>query len=207
MRKFTRLMVTLDVLVATAIAGFLLLWGILAGLGMTNHPASLTTLLQQAGADRSVRLGLEGASAGLLLLHLLWLDAAVRHSRRGNIIALQKEDGSLIIAVSAVEDSLERVVKAQSGVRDVRVRVRVPRQPGQAAEVVLVASILDSEGILAVEERMRQAIRRRFQEILPQQDLRVSVRLRRFVADESPKPRRGEVERVYRGPEYPLEGY
>ena len=207
MRKFTRLMAALDVLVATSFAGVLLLWGILSGLGMAHHPMSLATLLDQAGADRSQRLILEGVAAGLLLLHLLWLDAAVRHSRRRNIIELQKEDGSLIIAVSAVEDSLERVVKAQSGVRDVRVRVRVPRQPGQPTEVVLVASILDSEGILAIEERMRQAIRRRFQEILPQQDLRVGVRLRRFVESEAPKSRRGDVERIYRGPEYPLEGY
>lgn len=206
MRKFTRLMVTLDVIVAIVFAGFLLLWGILSGLGMAHHPTSLTTLLDQARTDRAVRLGLEGAAAGLLLLHLLWLDAVVRHSRRGNIIELQKEDGSLIIAVSAVEDSLERVVKAQSGVRDVRVRVRVPAQPGQPAEVVLVASILDSEGILAVEERMRQAIRRRFQEILPRQELRVSVRLRRFVAAEALKPRRDDGERIYRGPEYPLDG-
>lgn len=205
MRKFTRLMVGIDVTIIMGLSLVLLCWGILCEMQMVMPREIVKAAVGEAASDPSIRMAIEVTAGALLLLHLVWMERVVRLARRGNVIELEKPDGTLVIAVSAVEDSLERVVKQQSGVRDVRVRMRVPEMPTLPVEVVLVASILDSEGILAVEDRMRQAIRRRFEEILPHLDLRVSVRLRRFVAGDG-KPRE-EAGRVYRGPEYPLEGY
>lgn len=209
MRKFTRVVFLLDGLLVSGASLLVLAWGILShpALGLHHSLRSMEEALRISLGDPAFRLGLEAGAAGFILLHLFWVDWALRSRRRGNVIVVPREDGSLIIALSAVEDSLERAVKQQAGVRDVRVRVRVPREPESTADVVVVASILDAEGIHAVEERMRQAVKRRFQEILPSKALRVSVRLRRFVAGEPHRRRGDEVERVYRGPEYPVEGF
>ncbi|GEM_PF-3938584 len=209
MRRFSRLILGIDGILVMGLSLAVLCWGILdiQHIDTTLRPlkdAALTAL-----SDPSTRLGIQGTALGLLLLHLIWMERMLNSRRQANIIVVQKDDGTLIIALSAVEDSLERALKQQSGVRDVRVRMRKAESPDLPADVVCVASILDGEGIHTVEERMRQAVKRRFQEILPQQMVRVSVRLRRFVAAEGPRGRRagGETERVYRGPEYPVEGF
>ena len=207
MRRFTRLILTIDCLVVTGLSLLILAWGILTTFHVGRGLIPMGTAVRASLQDPAVRLGVQAGALVIFLLHLLWMDWALRARRRGSVIVMSKDDGSLIIAISAVEDSLERAVKQQSGVREVRVRVRVPQEPGQCADVIVVASILDAEGIHAVEERMRQAVRRRFHEILPDQSLRVSVRLRRFVSGEPSRPRRDDAERIYRGPEYPVEGF
>lgn len=207
MRKFSRMMVGLDALLVTGLCLALISWALLVERGLSNDAqARFVRALSGATRDRAMLLSAGGAALGLLVLHLLWLDRTLRLRRQAGVIVIPKEDGSLIIAVPAVEDSLERVLKQQSGVRDVRVRVHVPEEPMAPADVVAVASVLDVEGIHVIEERMRQAVRRRFGEILRGRDLRVSVRLRRFVSGEARRSRPDEAERIYRGPEYPVEG-
>ena len=207
MRRFSRLILGIDCLLVTGFSLVVLCWGILEALHVEPSLLRFREALHGALKDPTTHLAVQGTAVGLIVLHLFWMDWMLRGRRRGHLIEVQREDGTLIIALSAVEDSLERALKQQSGVRDVRVRMRKSESPESPADVVCVASILDGEGIHTVEERMRQAVKRRFQEILPGQALRVSVRLRRFVAAENPRGRRGEAERVYRGPEYPVEGF
>ncbi len=209
MRRFTKLILGIDCVLVLALSLSALCWGLLETLQVETTLRPLRAACLQALQVPTTRLAVQGTALGLLLIHLFWMEWTLRARRRSNAIVVTREDGTLIIAVSAVEDSLERALKQQAGVRDVRVRMRTAEAPQDPADVVCVASILDGEGIHSVEERMRQAVKRRFQEILPQQTVRVSVRLRRFVAGEAPRPRRagGEVERVYRGPEYPVEGF
>ena len=210
MRRFSRLILGIDCVLVLGLSLAVLCWGILEFLHVETSLRPLRAEGLSALTDPTIRLAVQGTALGLLVVHLFWMDWVLRARRRANVIVVAREDGTLIIALSAVEDSLERALKQQAGVRDVRVRVRKAQSPDEPADVVCVASILDGEGIHSVEERMRQAVKRRFQEILPQQTVRVSVRLRRFVAAERGGRRpggAGEVERVYRGPEYPVEGF
>lgn len=207
MRKFTRFMVAVDTLLVAGISLALLAWWIFGMMGVDAFLRPALDALACGIADPSLRPTLGAVGAGILFLHLVWMERVVRARASRSVIVLQKPDGTLILAVSAIEDSLERAVKQQSGVREVRVRVQPSLEPEGPMGVVVVASIHDSEGIHAVEERMRQAVRKRFGEVLPGRELRVSVRIRRFVAEEAKRERRDEPERVYRGPEYPIEGF
>lgn len=197
MKVFHGILFTLDALVVVCLG--------LAAL-VRNQAPDWFTSLDLSVMTRPTFLLTFGLCA--IVLHLGWVCAwLVLHSERRRYITAGRADGPVYVAVSAIEEALERSLQTLREVSRIRVRIT----PGQATSdpvTIGVQGVLwDDIDMTGATVRARELVEQRYGEIVPG-DTDPVIKLHweklRPRQRRKPKVKKGDTRPPFRGPQYPV---
>ena len=154
-----------------------------------------------------------GSAGGLLvgialtaigLLWVIWRAAAVVRSEH---IEFETERGKVLVTLSALQESLGRVLVEDENVRDARVLILNAGKPSLPLRVLGQVVIHDRHDVVACQKHLQALLEERFKEMMVvERDVRYDVELVRI----RPKGGKGEEEAgdkgaLFHGPEYPVD--
>ncbi len=177
------------IIIVLAVLAMAALGGAAVGLAFTPERAArahelagmLETALSPAGPLFTVLLGLGGALLMALAVFIAWGNLASRRWER--IVVLRNPLGEVMVSMTALED-LGRLVKAEvAGLKDIKLRVSASRRGLAAQARVVLQGDVD---LPAVTEQVQNAIRRRLQNVVGQeQDIRPRVMVSKVLVKEA----------------------
>ena len=154
-----------------------------------------------------------GSVAGLLVgialvaIGLLWLIWRLRAAVRSEHIEFETERGKVLVTLSALQESLGRVLVEDENVRDARVLILNAGKPSRPLRVLGQVVIYDRHDVVTCQKHLQALLEERFKEMMVvERDVRYDVELVRI----RPKGRKGEEEAgdegaLFHGPEYPVD--
>lgn len=209
MKKFTRVMLVVDWLVAVAfgITVLVLLWQADPQTGETL--VRLSPLVATLGA------------AAILLLNVVWVVLGIRGVSKERYVQMDARGGRIRTAISAIDESLTRSAIAQPEVSGARVRVELAGDGRTPARIVANVSFVETPNQVAAQQVLQNTLLERFKEILPlEEDIPVDISVVRFATEKKSagekkvrseaRPRGTSVldegHEEFRGPRYPVGG-
>lgn len=149
-----------------------------------------------------------GLLAGIALtaIGLLWLVWRVFAAVRSEHIEFETERGKVLVTLSALQESLARVLVDDENVRDARVFIINAGKPSRPLRVLGQVIIYDRHDVVACQKHLQVVLEERFKEMMVvERDVRYDVELVRI----RPKGRKGEEAAIddgaaFHGPQYPV---
>jgi hypothetical protein len=198
----------LDGLVTVALAGVAIAWGVRV----------LTPAHAAAAGDWFDSLGLGARVAAivlaswLVLFNGLFVTVNFLFSKYATHIDFSTPEGTVSVAVGAVEESLLRAARTITDVEDVRISVSKERKNSSKPLHIFVSAVTyEGVNVREVTDKIRGVLRQRFREIaeLPEQPV-YDVHVVKIVDRPQPRdkaPAKKDAKKaaeMFHGPEYPL---
>lgn len=204
-------MKTSNWIVAVTVAAFGFLWFVdRIDLGMLSTWAA--EINHDSPSSRTVLMLL---AAYLVVFNVFYLMGNVFRRKYASIIKVVVPEGELTIDVSAIEDSLRRSVKKLPEIAEARVHLYKERKSDKPIRICTTFSAWEDANIKELTEKIQSAIKMRFQEILDVKEPPVftTVLAHIVVAKDAQRPeskkrakeREMAAQRVFYGPEYPID--
>lgn len=165
--------------------------------------------------EAPTRILMIGLSAAVIIADILFVVGRL-YSNRETHLKAKTEDGEVMIAVGAIEDSLARTARSLPEVNDARVRVYKEKGEGKPITIIVNYAAWEDTNVREVTHRVQQACAMRFEQVAgPDANPTFSIFLSRIaVKDDRSKAaaakRRaaeGEATDVFRGPVYPTDEF
>ncbi len=211
MKILSRLMKTSNWIVAVAAGVFGFLWfADRINLGMISQWAA--EINRDSPSMRTILTLLAGY---LVVFNFAYVLGNIFGRRYASIIKVTVPEGDLTIDVSAIEDSLRRAVKKLPEIAEARVHLYKERKGEQPIRICTTFSAWEDANIKELTDKIQSAIKIRFQEILDVKappvfttllsDIVVDKDSRKSESKKRAKERELAAQRVFYGPEYPVD--
>lgn len=197
MKAFTWFVQALSWIVMVALGGFLFV----GFLGPDRLDRTVEWLRVPPGSILGLLVGI-----ALVAIGLLWVIWRLRAVVRSEHIEFETERGKVLVTLSALQESLGRVLVDDENVRDARVLILNAGKPSRPLRVLGQVVIYDRHDVVTCQKHLQVLLEERFKEMMVvERDVRYDVELVRI----RPKGRKGEEERadegaVFHGPQYPV---
>ncbi|MFH1226616.1 MAG: alkaline shock response membrane anchor protein AmaP [Planctomycetota bacterium] len=211
MKILSRLMKTSNWLVAIAAGVFGFMW-----FADRIDLGTISTWAYQINNDNpSMRTILILLAGYLVVFNLAYVLGNIFRRKYASIIKVTVPEGDLTIDVSAIEDSLRRAVKKLPEIAEARVHLYKERKGEKPIRICTTFSAWEDANIKELTDKIQGSIKMRFQEILDVKEPPVFTTIlsdivadkdsRRTESKKRAKERDMAAQRMFYGPEYPVD--
>lgn len=199
-----RLLITVNIIGVMAASLFVIFW------------AAEFFALGWAGYDftQPTRVLMVGLATTVIVVDMLFIVGRLFSNRESHLKA-KTEDGEVLIAVGAIEDSLARTARSLPEVNDARVRVYKEKGEGKPITIIVNYAAWEDTNVREVTHKVQQACAMRFEQIAgsdanPTFSIflsRITVKDDRSKAAAAKRRSADEPSDAFRGPVYPTDEF